>query len=705
MRTQTKLMLVFIILFILFCITSIYINKIRDFNSKSIIAEIIKERSDYIDKILDLKAVSINIHSPVLINLLKYANFIRTKDEKWASENIDTSLNTLEADSIWIYDSDFKIVYSVEKIEGKFLKNQELQIPKDVLIKIFKENDKKHFFFKTTNGLLEVFYEKIKAGENSDTALGYLIIGSYWTKEDVAWISELLPWPNSYPSLINAGGFQDIKEKNEHQNGNIIISRIFYQWDDKPVAELEVHSELVFYSEFIKSIKEDLTFSISFVILFLLVIFLSILVWVTTPLSVITQTLHTEDTALLIKLKRSRTEFGQISSLICRFFDQKKMLTDEITVRKRTEEALRESEERFKALFENAPDGILLIESETKKLYLFNNKILDMLGYVKDEMSNLYLCDIHKPEDILILERFAKYNDNITYSIEEIPVVRKNQSTFFADISIIQFIYDKKIFYACIYRDITLQKRFERLKEMLELVERSNKELEQFAYVASHDLQEPLRKIIAFGDLLKTEYYDKLDKDGFDYIKRMTDAASRMKQLINALLQYSRLIRLAKPFEEVDLKREVKGVISDLEVIIKDNDAEIEVGNLPVIDADPIQMRQLFQNIISNAIKFRKKDMPIKINITSRIIKEELVEIKISDNGIGIEEKYLDQVFTLFRRLHPRGKYEGVGIGLAICEKIVKHHDGKISAQSKFGEGTTFILLLPKAHGKREFYG
>jgi signal transduction histidine kinase len=235
----------------------------------------------------------------------------------------------------------------------------------------------------------------------------------------------------------------------------------------------------------------------------------------------------------------------------------------------------------------------------------------------------------------------------------------------------------------------------ERLKRTVEELERSNRELEQFAYVASHDLQEPLRKIIAFGDRLKKAGQARLDELSQDYLERMQSAASRMKQLIEDILALSRVTTRGRPFEEVSLDAVVREVLTDLETHIDQTGGKVEVGRLPTVKGDGFQMRQLFQNLISNALKFSRREEPPVIRIHSRPPKDGFVEITVEDNGIGFDEKYLDRIFKPFQRLHTQHEFPGTGMGLAICEKIVLRHGGRISASSRPGRGAKFMIALP----------
>jgi len=258
--------------------------------------------------------------------------------------------------------------------------------------------------------------------------------------------------------------------------------------------------------------------------------------------------------------------------------------------------------------------------------------------------------------------------------------------------------------------DITDRKTYEnQLKQHWEELRRSNEDLEQFAYVASHDLQEPLRKIRAFGDRLVSKYQHNLEGSGTDYINRMQSAAARMQMLIEDLLAYSRLSRNANVLESLDMDALMVEVIDDLEFQVKREQAVVRVGKLPMIRADRMQIKRLFQNLLSNAIKFHKPVIAPVISIEGKEIgPAEMLEeygvalsgndyvcFNVKDNGIGFDEKYTDKIFHIFQRLHGRSEYEGTGIGLSICRKIVTNHGGFITARSKANDGAEFIVILP----------
>jgi len=258
------------------------------------------------------------------------------------------------------------------------------------------------------------------------------------------------------------------------------------------------------------------------------------------------------------------------------------------------------------------------------------------------------------------------------------------------------------------FADFTPLKRLQqRLELSVQELKRSNANLEQFAYVASHDLQEPLRKVITFGDVLQNQYADQLSESGADMVRRMQSAAQRMQTLIQDLLTYSRIANKRNAFQQVDLSQVLDEVIMDLEATIHSKKAVLHVEPLPTIHGDALQLRQLFQNLLSNALKFSKEDVQPSVTIASRLVSgqntnqlsvpvgQKFVEVTVSDNGIGFEQTYAERIFQLFQRLHTRSNYSGTGIGLSIVQKVVENHHGIIRAEGRSGQGASFVILFP----------
>jgi light-regulated signal transduction histidine kinase (bacteriophytochrome) len=248
-----------------------------------------------------------------------------------------------------------------------------------------------------------------------------------------------------------------------------------------------------------------------------------------------------------------------------------------------------------------------------------------------------------------------------------------------------------------------LAKANEELKASSLRLERSNHELQAFTSVASHDLQEPLRKVQTFGNRLRTVSREAMGEQGRDYLDRMLNATKRMNSLIQDLLSFARVTSEAHAFLPVDLAKVTREVLSDLEVLIDETNALIEVGDLPTIDGHAGQIRQLLQNLIGNALKFRQPGCPPAVKIytqedVARPVAERMFQLIVEDKGIGFDEKYLDRIFTVFQRLHARTEYEGTGVGLAICRKIAQWHGGDITAKSSPGNGASFRVALPFRH-------
>jgi light-regulated signal transduction histidine kinase (bacteriophytochrome) len=274
--------------------------------------------------------------------------------------------------------------------------------------------------------------------------------------------------------------------------------------------------------------------------------------------------------------------------------------------------------------------------------------------------------------------------------------LKKNGTEFPVEVSLSPLETEEGLLVSAAVRDMTEKKHAEEsLRDYARKLEQSNNSLEQFAYVASHDLQEPLRTITNFVALLDEHQNGEMDKDTRMYMNFIVTAAERMKALIRDLLYYSRVGRNHLP-EKVDCKKIVEEVLQDMHTLIEENNASVEVKNLPVLMESKTEMQQLFQNLISNAIKYRKADVNPAVNIWSEDPGNGEWLFAVKDNGIGIDKTYKDRIFVIFQRLHNQNKYSGTGIGLATCKKIVELNGGKIWMESEPGNGSTFYFTLPK---------
>ena len=377
-----------------------------------------------------------------------------------------------------------------------------------------------------------------------------------------------------------------------------------------------------------------------------------------------------------------------------------------------------EAQSRKRSILESSLDPIITINHEGI-ITEFNKAAEHCFGHPREKVLDT------KPSEVLFppgesgsqqdrIERYLNAGEGSMLGQRvEVTAVRAGGETFDAEMAMTISQERGAPVLTFFIRDISRQKRAEREQNRYAAeLERSNSELEQFAYVASHDLQEPLRKIRMFGERLQTKLGDTLDDEGNDVFRRIQNAAERMQALIEGLLSLSRVTTQGQDFVEVDLAHIAREVVSDLETQIERVGGRVELSRLPTIQADPLQMRQLLQNLIANALKFHRVDEPPLVKVHGRITPsrterqtqilpgQEQCRIVVEDNGIGFEQKHQKRIFDVFQRLHPRDVFEGVGIGLAMCRKIVSRHGGKISVQSVPGRGSTFEIILPAVQGK-----
>ncbi|MGI8892569.1 MAG: sensor histidine kinase [Bacteroidia bacterium] len=355
-------------------------------------------------------------------------------------------------------------------------------------------------------------------------------------------------------------------------------------------------------------------------------------------------------------------------------------------------------------------EGVSIVDGQ--KFTYVNDALCRMYGYSETELLELrsFMNLVPEEEREEIKNKYrSRLAGQETSEFGETTIMRKDGTLINIEYStrFMDPLHPGRLF--TLIRDVTEEKKAQReLKFKAKELQRSNEELQSFAYAASHDLQEPLRKIISFGDRLVMNYQDKIDETGVDYISRMQSAAQRMQQLIDNLLTYTRLSYQPPDLAEIDVNEVINDVLADMEALIQESEAVIIVNDLPKLPVNPIQMRQLFQNLISNAIKFRKAEVKPHISISSSVStgseieepndfhhRKKFCRISVTDNGIGFESKYSEKIFFIFQRLHGQQEYRGTGIGLAICKKIAEAHNGLISAHSEPNKGATFTVTLP----------
>lgn len=359
-------------------------------------------------------------------------------------------------------------------------------------------------------------------------------------------------------------------------------------------------------------------------------------------------------------------------------------------------EAARVLERKFLTTFEQVAVGIAHVSASGQGL-LLNQKYCQILGYDHSELLGRTFQEVTFPDDLEVdLAQFQQLKEGKipSYSIEK-RYTRKNGSVVWVNLTV-SGVWNKAFDYALVVaEDITQRKAMEQsLKEYTQRLEQSNQELEQFATIASHDLQEPLRKILVFSEMLA----GTVSPEGTDYLKRLQTAVNRMQTLISDLLNLSRINRKGQPFKPIHLESLLQTVLDDLQVALKETQGQVIVESLGMIEGDESQIRQLFQNIIGNALKYHREHVPPTVRVSGRLINGgPIYEIIIEDNGIGIKEEYFSRIFEPFQRLHGVSLYPGTGMGLTICKKIVERHKGSISVTSQVGQGSQFSVIIPCA--------
>lgn len=354
---------------------------------------------------------------------------------------------------------------------------------------------------------------------------------------------------------------------------------------------------------------------------------------------------------------------------------------------------------QLEAVLNTVIDGIITIDDHGI-IQSFNPSSERIFGYAPEEVIGknvrMLMPNPYKDKHDGYLSNYLDTGERKVIGIgREVKAQRRDGTIFPMELGVNEMNMSGKRMFVGTIRDISDRKHAED-----ELI-RSNEELERFAYIASHDLQEPLRMVSNFTCLLKDEYEERLDEQGLQYMKFIVDASARMQNLVNDLLEYSRVEAQESGFSDVDCAQQTKATIETLQEIIEETNATINVEALPTIYANPVRFSRLMQNLVGNAIKYRKKNQNPHIHIKAED-KTTYWLFSVSDNGIGIKEEYLDQIFVIFKRLHGKQEYQGTGIGLAICKKIAESFGGRIWATSEPSKGSIFYFTVPKKEIAKE---
>ncbi len=355
-----------------------------------------------------------------------------------------------------------------------------------------------------------------------------------------------------------------------------------------------------------------------------------------------------------------------------------------------------DASERTRVVTDTVLDGLITLDSEAI-VQSFNPAAERIFGYKPEEVVGrnvkMLMPDPYHSEHDGYVSNYLNTGDRKVIGIgREVSARRKNGSIFPMELGINEMQFEGRRMFVGTIRDITERK--EAVAEIL----RSNQELERFAYVASHDLQEPLRMVVNFTQLLEKRYLDKLDEKGIEYIKFASDSASRMQSLVKDLLEYARIGNEAETKVRIDLDILKESIEENLFESIRQTNAVLTWDTLPSLLADPVRIRSVFQNIIGNSIKYRSSKLTPRIDIKVNAFPDEWL-FSIADNGVGMNQAYCEKIFEPFKRLHRKEEYSGTGMGLSICRKSVEGLGGKIWAESKIGQGSTFYFTIPRSSG------
>lgn len=376
---------------------------------------------------------------------------------------------------------------------------------------------------------------------------------------------------------------------------------------------------------------------------------------------------------------------------------------------------IKESEDHYRVLTDTLPIMLFSLDKEGNLTYV-NKGMLDFFGYSFEALNDPARPSLIHPDDrpaagtirALVQEEKPvhaewrlkdKNGEYIWHLVSIIPLLSKGQPVSWAG-SFVD-IHAQKLFEQTLKDNHELKEAQAQLHYHIQELHRSNEELQQFAYVASHDLQEPLRKIIFYSDYIRNKSATALDEKSADYLKSMIDASHRMRTLITDLLSFSQVDKKLLAVQTIDLNKLLEETVVGFEMQIKEKGASVQVGPLLHIEGDSVMLQRLFDNMLSNALKYAREGVAPQIQISGSV-KEDQAEIVVTDNGIGFEEKFLPKMFALFQRLHGKEKFAGTGLGLAICRKIVEMHNGSITAKSTPGQGSSFYICLPvKQHNQQ----
>ncbi|HAL45087.1 MAG: hypothetical protein A2Y12_08115 [Planctomycetes bacterium GWF2_42_9] len=612
---------------------------------------------------------------------------VEKNDSTWFNESIEPSVITVnQFDGAWVFNDKKEMVYSVGTDDEGFSAIFPISI--EHFDEILDGKVSCHFFLYTKNRLLEINGAKIYPGndpERKTPSRGYLFAAKSWNNSHIEKISAI----TSSQICVHPYKREFLADQSNFKEGKIFFSHIFYGWNGKPAAIGHSTSEFTQIKVLNDNSKNDIYLFLYFAITLIAIILYCIIKLINLPLKTLSDSLKNNDVNLLKSLQKEKSEFGDVARLIIKFFEQRNVLN--------------EKEEKYRMIFNTANDSILVMQKD--KFLDCNEKTLEIYGCTREQILNskpYEFSPVAQPDGS---DSMHKAMEKITAALDgkgqrfEWLHCRYDKTPFDAEVSLNAFKAGGEQYILAIVRDMTERKKAEEEMKRLNFnLEEANHELRNFVYIASHDLREPLRKIIAFGGILQKSLANNLVGEDAENLQFVIQGAMRMNKMIEGLLAYSRVSTKPHVAQNVNLNVIVQQLQQfELSIALEEKKAVVSIPKkLPNVEVDPTQLSQLMQNLIANAIKYQEKNTTPQLTITSRPAANGMVQIRITDNGIGIKPEFHQSIFVMFKRVHAAGKYEGNGIGLAVCKKIVERFGGKIGVESEPGKGSTFWFTVPE---------
>ncbi len=703
MKIQKRILVVMILIIMIFLTGLSFYHYFEKKRAYKIFQDEKTEVKSFFEQLLKLKGESLEMHVYDYTFWDEMVRFVQEKKLDWAAVNIDSSLATHKDNAMWVYSlQKNELIYHANNIgEQSIVLNLDSSFFQQLVQERFA-----HFFYVSNYGLLEIRAGTIHPSQDEARMTppqGFLLAARLWNE---SYIQHLMELSHCQIHVISpdAPDYSIIENiPKTFSDPTINFSKILPAWNSGPCVKLHMKYESRLIHEFYRFSFHQLFLLTLFAVFILLVVFIFLTSWILTPVNLLSRSLDTENPDIIKKLEKDPSEFGELAKLIRRFFSQKQQMLQDMLLRQ-------QAEERWQSLVENAPD--IIITSNLEGQITFINHVLPEFDYDTVVGSSIYQYVLPEHQS-LVRENILKVLK--THQAQTYEVATLNPYLWFSCRIGPIWDDDRIVGIIIISTDITERKKAldqiqqlnldlenrvqERTHQLLianQELERSNKDLEQFAYTASHDLQEPLRMISGFTELLVQRHMkDRKDKDSDQFVEFILAGVERMHALIQDLLTYSRVGSRQINIQSVNTKLILDRILTYFKDIIQSAHIEITWDTMPIVQADPLQFEQLLQNLIGNAIKFRNNTAHPTIHIQCPEREKEWL-FGIQDNGIGIAPEHQEHIFKIFQRLHTKEEYPGTGLGLAICKKILERHGGQIWVESSINQGCIFYFTLPK---------